>query len=94
MAATHTILRVAGETHPKALAGAIAGCLRKGEVPVLDCIGVAAINQGVKAVIIARGYMASKGDNLCIAPSFRDIDIDGEASTGIRLTVCTKGDGG
>lgn len=74
-------------SNPKAVAGAIAGVLReRGEVDV-QVIGAAALNQAVKAIAIARSYVAGEGlDPICI-PSFQDIEINGEGRTAIRLRV-------
>ncbi len=50
-------------------------------------MGASAINQAVKAVAIARGFMAPSGIELAALPSFMDIGIDGEERTAIRLLV-------
>jgi stage V sporulation protein S len=69
------------------VAGAIAGVLReRGEVDV-QVIGAAALNQAVKAIAIARSYVAGEGiDPICI-PGFKDIEINGEGRTAIRIRV-------
>jgi stage V sporulation protein S len=69
------------------VAGAIAGVLReRGEVDV-QVIGAAALNQAVKAIAIARSYVAAEGiDPICI-PGFQDIEIGGEGRTAIRIHV-------
>jgi stage V sporulation protein S len=81
------LLRVSAWSNPKSVAGAIAGVLReRGEVDV-QIIGAAALNQAVKAIAIARSYVAGEGiDPICI-PGFQDIEINGEGRTAIRIRV-------
>jgi stage V sporulation protein S len=51
------IIKVAAVSRPPAVAGAIAGVIReRGRVDV-RAIGASAVNQAVKAVAIARGYL-------------------------------------
>ena len=50
-------------------------------------VGAGALNQAVKAVAIARGYVAASGIDLVCIPTFADIEIDGEQRTAIRLSV-------
>jgi stage V sporulation protein S len=81
------LLKVSAWSNPKSVAGAIAGVLReRGEVDV-QVIGAAALNQAVKAIAIARSYVAGEGiDPICI-PGFQDIEINGEGRTAIRIRV-------
>jgi len=53
----------------------------------VQAIGAAAINQAVKAVAIARGYMAPAGVDLVCIPGFVDVMVDDEERTAIRLVV-------
>ncbi len=85
--AGNDILKVAANTEPNKLAGAIAGVIRKHESAEIHGVGASAINQAVKAVAIARGFMAPRGIELAAFPSFMDIGIDGEERTAIRLLV-------
>ena len=80
-------LKVSAWSNPKSVAGAIAGVLReRGSVDV-QVIGAAALNQAVKAIAIARSYVAADGiDPICI-PGFQDIEIAGEGRTAIRIHV-------
>ena len=81
------LLKVSAWSNPKAVAGAIAGVLReRGEVDV-QVIGAAALNQAIKAIAIARSYVAGEGiDPICI-PGFQDIEINGEGRTALRIRV-------
>jgi len=80
-------LKVAAETNPKSLAGAIVEEVKeKGGVEV-RAIGARAVNQGVKAIAIARGYIASSGIELICIPAFTDTEIEGEERTVLKLIV-------
>ena len=46
-----------------------------------------ALNQAVKAVAIARGFVAPHGVDLVCIPAFTDIEIAGEERTAIKLIV-------
>lgn len=84
------ILKVSARSSPNAVAGAIAGVIReKGEVEV-QAVGAGAANQAIKAVAIARGYLAPAGIDLVCAPSFANVQIGEEERTAIRLVVEPK----
>ncbi len=80
-------LKVSAHSKTKALAGAIAGVIRTEGVVELQAIGAGAVNQAIKSIAIARGYVAPNGINLVFIPSFVDITIDGEERTAIKFTV-------
>lgn len=84
------LLQVASSSQPAAVAGAIAGVIREQRICELQAIGAGAINQTVKAIAIARGYMAPAGVDLVCTPSFADILINGEERTAIRFKVETR----
>jgi stage V sporulation protein S len=80
-------LKVSSKSNPNSVAGAMAGAVReRGSVDV-QVIGAGALNQAIKAVAIARGFLASSDIDLVCVPSFADIEIDGEGRTAIRLAV-------
>jgi stage V sporulation protein S len=80
-------LKVSSKSNPNSVAGAIAGAVRQvGSVDV-QVVGAGALNQAVKAIAIARGFLASPDIDLVCVPSFADIEIDGESRTAIRLSV-------
>ena len=56
----------------------------------LQAIGAGAINQAIKAIAIARGFLAPSGIELVCIPAFTDIEVNGEKRTAIRLLVETK----
>ena len=80
-------LKVSSKSNPNSVAGAMAGAVReRGSVDV-QVIGAGALNQAVKAIAIARGFLTSSEIDLVCVPSFADIEIDGEGRTAIRLSV-------
>ncbi len=50
-------------------------------------MGAGAVNQAVKAIAIARGYVAPNGIDLITIPAFAEIAIEGEERTAIRFIV-------
>jgi stage V sporulation protein S len=80
-------LKVSAHSKTKALAGALAAVIRTEGVVELQAIGAGAVNQAIKAIAIARGYVAPNGINLVVIPSFVEISIDNEERTAIKFTV-------
>ena len=80
-------LKVSTKSNPNSVAGAMAGVLRQQGVVEVQVVGAGALNQAVKAVAIARGYVAAGGIDLVCVPTFADIEIDGERRTAIRLVI-------
>lgn len=87
MAIIMEVLKVSSKSSPNSVAGALAGVLRERGIAELQAIGAGALNQGVKAVAIARGFVAPSGMDLICIPAFTDIEIDGEERTAIKLIV-------
>ncbi|SRR5258708_2487666 len=79
------VLKVSSRSNPNAVAGALAGVVRSAGVVEIQVVGAGALNQAVKAVAIARGYLTPSGFDLICVPTFADIQIDGERRTAIRL---------
>ncbi|WP_019584731.1 stage V sporulation protein S [Deinococcus apachensis] len=80
-------LRVSGKSRPNAVAGAVAGLLRsQGQVEV-HAIGPAAVNQAVKALAIARGYLEADGLDLTVQPAFVKLDLADEERTALTFSV-------
>ena len=82
-----TVLKVSAKSNPNAVAGALAGVVREHGTVEVQSIGAGAINQAIKAVAIARGFVAPQGINLICIPSFTDVIIDGSERTAIKLIV-------
>jgi stage V sporulation protein S len=79
-------LKVSSKSSPNSVAGAMAGAVRQAGSVEVQVIGAGALNQAIKAIAIARGFLGSQIDLVCI-PSFADIEIDGEGRTAIRLSI-------
>lgn len=84
------ILKVSSKSNPSKVAGAIANIYReKGSVEI-QTIGAGSLNQAIKALCIARGFVAPSGVNLVCIPAFTDIEIDGAEKTAIKLIIEAK----
>ncbi len=81
------ILKVAAKSNPNSVAGALAGVIREQGKAELQAVGAGALNQAIKAVAIARGFVAPSGVDLVCVPAFVDLEIDGETRTAIKLLV-------
>jgi stage V sporulation protein S len=81
------IIKVSAESRTSAVAGAIAGVVRERHRADVQAIGAGAVNQAVKAVAIARGYLHEDGLDVVCLPEFATIDIDGKERTAVRLVV-------
>lgn len=81
------IIKVSARSRSTAVAGAIAGVIREHGRAEVQSIGAGAVNQAIKAIAIARGYLEEDGINVIVVPTFTDIEIDGQERTAVRLTV-------
>ncbi len=81
------VLKVSSKSNPNSVAGALSAVLRESGKAEIQVIGAGALNQAVKAVAIARGFVAPGGMDLVVVPAFTDLKIDGEERTAIRLLV-------
>ena len=81
------ILKVSSKSIPNSVAGAIAGVIREKGAVEVQAVGAGAANQAVKAVAIARGYLAPAGIDLICVPAFASVVIDDEERTAIKLIV-------
>jgi stage V sporulation protein S len=81
------IFKVSSSSNPNSLAGAIAGSIKEVNVAEIQVIGAGALNQAIKAVAIARGFVAPGGIDLVCTPSFRMVEVDGNERTAIRLLI-------
>ena len=80
-------LKVSSKSSPSSVAGAMAGVVRQHGSVEVQVVGAGALNQAIKAVAIARGYLISSGIDLMCVPTFVDVEIDGESRTGMRLLI-------
>jgi len=81
------LIRVSAQSRSTAVAGAIAGVMREQEQAEMQAIGASAVNQAIKAVAIARGYLEQDNIDLVIVPTFTEVEIEGNERTAVRITV-------
>ena len=80
-------IKVASSSNVSAVAGAISNIMREQASLEVSTVGAGSLNQAIKAIAIARGYVAPTGKDLVCVPAFSDIIIDGEERTAIKLIV-------
>ncbi len=83
-------LKVSSKSNPSSVAGALANVFKEKTSVEIQAVGAGAINQAIKAIAIARGFVAPSGKNLICTPAFQDISIEGEERTAIKLIVETR----
>jgi stage V sporulation protein S len=81
------VIKVSGSSRTSAVAGAIAGVFRENKRAEVQAIGAGAVNQAIKALVLARGYLKEDGFDVICAPEFVDVEIDGKVRTAIKLVV-------
>ena len=81
------VLKVSSKSKPNSVAGALANAFKDKQGIEIQAIGAGALNQAVKAIAIARGFIAPSGLDLVCVPAFTDIEIDGEQKTAIKLII-------
>lgn len=81
------VLKVSAKSNPNSVAGALAGVLREKGSAEIQTIGAGALNQAIKAIAIARGFVAPGGIDLICIPAFTDIQIEGEERTALKLII-------
>ena len=84
------ILKVSSKSRPNSVAGALAEVIREKQEAEIQAIGSGAINQAVKAIAIARGFLAPAGIDAVCTPAFTGIEVDGIQKTAIRLIVTIR----
>lgn len=80
-------LKVSSRSNPNSVAGALVAVIRDQGYAEMQAVGAGALNQAVKAVAIARGFVAPGGGDLVCSPAFTDIEINGEGRTALKLFV-------
>ena len=83
-------LKVSSKSNPSSVAGALANVFKDKESVEIQAVGAGAINQAIKAIAIARGFVAPSGKNLICTPAFSDISIEGEERTAIKSIAETR----
>jgi stage V sporulation protein S len=81
------IIKVSATSRTSAVAGAIAGVVREHKRAEVQAIGAGAVNQAVKALVLATGYLKGDGINVVAVPEFVDVEIEDKVRTAIKITV-------
>ncbi len=84
------IIKVKANSRTAAVAGAIAGVIREHKHAEVQAIGAGAVNQAVKAMVLAKGYLEEEDIFIAAVPEFVDVEIDGKIRTAIKLVVEPK----
>ena len=82
-----TLIKVSATSRTSAVAGAIAGVVREHHRAEVQAIGAGAVNQAMKALILATGYLRLDGIHVSCVPEFTDVTIDAKERTAIKLVV-------
>lgn len=81
------VIKVSGTSRTSAVAGAIAGVFRENKHAEVQAIGAIAVNQAVKALALAKGYLKEDGYEIIFTPEFVDVEIDDKIRTAIKFVV-------
>ena len=84
------IIKVSARSRTASVAGAVAGVMREIGRAEVQAIGAGAVNQAIKAIAIARGYLLEEDADIVCIPSFVEIDIDGAERTALRVLVLPR----
>lgn len=81
------LIKVSAASRTSAVAGAIAGIVREHHRAEVQAIGAGAINQAVKAMILATGYLKNDGIFVAFVPEFADVTIEENVRTAVKLVI-------
>jgi len=81
------MIKVSATSRTSAVAGAIAGVVREHHRAEVQAIGAGAINQAMKALILATGYLKNDGIFVTCVPEFADVTIEDKVRTAIKLVI-------
>lgn len=81
------LIKVSSTSRTSAVAGAIAGVVREHHRAEVQAIGAGAVNQSVKALILATGYLRLDGIDVCCVPQFAEVAIEDKVRTAIKLVI-------
>lgn len=84
------IIKVKANSRTAAVAGAIAGVMREHKHVQVQAIGAGAVNQAVKAMVLAKSYLAEDGIIIMCTPEFVDVEIEGKVRTAIKFVIDPK----
>jgi len=81
------VIKVSANSRTSAVAGAIAGVIREHKHAEVQAIGAGAVNQAIKALVLATGYLKNDGIHIVCVPEFVDVQIEDKVRTAIKLIV-------
>ncbi len=81
------IIKVSAKSRSTAVAGAIANVIREHKQAEVQAIGAGAVNQAVKAIAIARGYLVQDSLDISCIPMFVEVDVGGQERTAVKFSV-------
>ena len=84
------MIKVSASSRTSAVAGAIAGVVREHKRAEVQAIGAGAVNQAVKALVLATGYLRNDGIDVVCVPEFADVTIDDKVRTAIKIVVAPR----
>jgi stage V sporulation protein S len=82
-----SIIKVSARSRTASVAGAVAGVVRESGRAEVQAIGAGAVNQAIKAIAIATGYLADEDVHVVCIPSFAEVSIDNQERTAIKIAV-------
>jgi stage V sporulation protein S len=81
------MIKVSADSRTAAVAGAIAGVIRQHKHAEVQAIGAGAVNQAIKALVLATGYLKQDGIDVACVPEFADVTIEDKIRTAIKLVI-------
>jgi stage V sporulation protein S len=81
------MIKVSATSRTSSVAGAIAGVVREHRRAEVQAIGAGAVNQAMKALVLATGYLKNDGIFVSCVPEFADVTIDDKVRTAIKLVI-------
>jgi stage V sporulation protein S len=86
------VIKVSANSRTSAVAGAIAGVIREHRHAEVQAIGAGAVNQAIKALVLATGYLKGDGIDVACVPEFVDVAIDDKVRTAVKLVIDPVGE--
>lgn len=81
------VIKVSARSRTASVAGAIAGVIRESGRAEVQAIGAGAVNQAIKAIAIATGYLEEENVHVVCVPSFVEVAIEEQERTAVRIVV-------
>ena len=81
------LIKVSADSRTSAVAGAIAGVIREHKHAEVQAIGAGAVNQAVKALVLATGFLKNDGISIRWVPEFAEVAIEDKVRTAIKFVI-------